>query len=94
MARALWLDVVAEGVENEVQLAELRARLRHAQGHLFHAAIFPREVWRMLGEGASRYSGIFAEQVLVGEQVSAPAAPRSVRCPTSGRRRCPSGSVS
>ena len=40
MARALSLDVIAEGVENEVQLAELR-RLGcdYAQGHLFHAAM-------------------------------------------------------
>ena len=40
MARALSLEVIAEGVENEVQLAELR-RLGcdYAQGHLFHAAM-------------------------------------------------------
>ena len=40
MARALSLDVIAEGVENEVQLSELR-RLGcdYAQGHLFHAAL-------------------------------------------------------
>ena len=38
MARALSLEVIAEGVENEVQLAELR-RLGcdYAQGYLFHA---------------------------------------------------------
>ncbi|MDX6625644.1 MAG: hypothetical protein QOE56_633 [Solirubrobacterales bacterium] len=59
MARALSLDVIAEGVENEIQLAELR-RLGcdYAQGHLFHAAMPEVEVSRLLGEGALRYSGI------------------------------------
>ncbi|MGV1048948.1 MAG: bifunctional diguanylate cyclase/phosphodiesterase [Solirubrobacterales bacterium] len=59
MARALSLDVIAEGVENEIQLAELR-RLGcdFAQGHLFHAAMPEAEVSRLLGEGALRYSGI------------------------------------
>jgi diguanylate cyclase (GGDEF)-like protein/PAS domain S-box-containing protein len=59
MARALSLEVIAEGVENEVQLAELR-RLGcdYAQGHLFHAAMPATEVSRLLGEGALGYSGI------------------------------------
>jgi diguanylate cyclase (GGDEF)-like protein/PAS domain S-box-containing protein len=59
MARALSLDVIAEGVENEVQLAELR-RLGcdFAQGHLFHAAMPEDEVSRLIGEGELRYSGI------------------------------------
>jgi diguanylate cyclase (GGDEF)-like protein/PAS domain S-box-containing protein len=59
MARALSLEVIAEGVENEVQLAELR-RLGcdYAQGHLFHAAMPAAEISRLLGEGALRYSGI------------------------------------
>ena len=59
MARALSLDVIAEGVENEIQLAELR-RLGcdYAQGHLFHAAMPEADVTRLLGEGALRYSGI------------------------------------
>ncbi len=59
MARALSLDVIAEGVENEVQLAELR-RLGcdYAQGHLFHAAMPGSEVSRLLREGALGYSGI------------------------------------
>ncbi len=59
MARALSLDVIAEGVENEVQLAELR-RLGcdYAQGHLFHAAMPAREVSRLIGAGQLRYSGI------------------------------------
>ena len=58
MARALSLDVIAEGVENEVQLAELR-RLGcdYAQGHLFHAAMPAREVTRLIDENALRYSG-------------------------------------
>ena len=59
MARALSLEVIAEGVENEVQLAELR-RLGcdYAQGHLFHAAMPSDDVSRLLGEGALGYSGI------------------------------------
>jgi diguanylate cyclase (GGDEF)-like protein/PAS domain S-box-containing protein len=59
MARALSLEVIAEGVENEVQLAELR-RLGcdYAQGHLFHAAMPATEISRLLGEGALGYSGI------------------------------------
>jgi len=61
MARALSLEVIAEGVENEVQLAELR-RLGcdYAQGHLFHAAMPPARVSRLLREGALDYSGISA----------------------------------
>jgi diguanylate cyclase (GGDEF)-like protein/PAS domain S-box-containing protein len=59
MARALSLEVIAEGVENEVQLAELR-RLGcdYAQGHLFHAAMPEAEVTRLVGAGALDYSGI------------------------------------
>jgi diguanylate cyclase (GGDEF)-like protein/PAS domain S-box-containing protein len=59
MARALSLEVIAEGVESEVQLAELR-RLGcdYAQGHLFHAAMPARDISRLLREGALDYSGI------------------------------------
>jgi diguanylate cyclase (GGDEF)-like protein/PAS domain S-box-containing protein len=59
MARALSLEVIAEGVENEVQLAELR-RLGcdYAQGHLFHAAMPATEVSRLLAAGTLDYSGI------------------------------------
>jgi diguanylate cyclase (GGDEF)-like protein/PAS domain S-box-containing protein len=59
MARALSLDVIAEGVESEVQLAELR-RLGcdYAQGHLFHAAMPAAEVSRLIAQGALSYSGI------------------------------------
>ncbi|HET9198785.1 MAG TPA: EAL domain-containing protein [Solirubrobacterales bacterium] len=62
MARALSLEVIAEGVESEVQLAELR-RLEcdYAQGHLFHAAMPDREVSRLIAEGALGYSGISPE---------------------------------
>ncbi|HEX5989588.1 MAG TPA: EAL domain-containing protein [Solirubrobacterales bacterium] len=62
MARALSLEVIAEGVESEVQLAELR-RLGcdYAQGHLFHAAMPEREVSRLIAEGALGYSGISPE---------------------------------
>jgi len=63
MARALSLEVIAEGVESEVQLAELR-RLGcdYAQGHFFHAAMPATEVSRLLGEGALGYSGISPER--------------------------------
>jgi diguanylate cyclase (GGDEF)-like protein/PAS domain S-box-containing protein len=59
MARALSLEVIAEGVESEVQLSELR-RLGcdYAQGHLFHAAMSEGEVGQLLAEGALDYSGI------------------------------------
>jgi diguanylate cyclase (GGDEF)-like protein/PAS domain S-box-containing protein len=59
MARALSLEVIAEGVENEVQLSELR-RLGcdYAQGHLFHAAMPDTEISRLLRENALGYSGI------------------------------------
>ncbi|MBS1879906.1 MAG: EAL domain-containing protein [Actinobacteria bacterium] len=63
MARALSLDVIAEGVENEVQLAELsRLGCDYAQGHLFHAAMPPAEVTRLIDEDALRYSGIAPER--------------------------------
>ena len=59
MARALSLDVIAEGVENEVQLAELqRLGCDYAQGHLFHPAMPAAAVSRLLAEGARGYSGI------------------------------------
>jgi diguanylate cyclase (GGDEF)-like protein/PAS domain S-box-containing protein len=63
MARALSLDVIAEGVENEVQLEELR-RLGcdYAQGHLFHAAMPAHEVTRLISEDALGYSGITPER--------------------------------
>ncbi len=63
MARALSLEVIAEGVESEVQLAELR-RLGcdYAQGHFFHAAMPAARVSRLLGEGALDYSGISPER--------------------------------
>ena len=63
MARALSLDVIAEGVENEVQLAELsRLGCDYAQGHLFHAAMPSSEVTRLIDENALRYSGITPER--------------------------------
>ncbi len=59
MARALSLDVIAEGVENEAQLAELvRLGCDHAQGHLFSRALPAEKVTALLGEGAPLYSGI------------------------------------
>jgi diguanylate cyclase (GGDEF)-like protein/PAS domain S-box-containing protein len=62
MARALSLEVIAEGVENEVQLSELkRLGCDYAQGHLFHRAMPEREVSRLIAEGALGYSGISPE---------------------------------
>jgi diguanylate cyclase (GGDEF)-like protein/PAS domain S-box-containing protein len=62
MARGLSLEVIAEGVESEVQLAELqRLGCDYAQGHLFHAAMPEREVSRLIAEGALGYSGISPE---------------------------------
>ncbi len=59
MARALSLDVIAEGVENEAQLAELvRLGCDHAQGHLFSRALPAEKITALLGEGAPLYSGI------------------------------------
>jgi diguanylate cyclase (GGDEF)-like protein/PAS domain S-box-containing protein len=59
MARALSLDVIAEGVENEAQVSELR-RLGcdYAQGHFFSRPLSPEKIADLLGEGFSRYSGI------------------------------------
>jgi diguanylate cyclase (GGDEF)-like protein/PAS domain S-box-containing protein len=62
MARALSLEVIAEGVESEVQLAELqRLNCDFAQGYLFQAAMPEREVGRLIAEGALSYSGISPE---------------------------------
>jgi len=53
MARALSLDSIAEGVESEAQLAELR-RLGcdFAQGHLFSRPLAPQKVPALLREGS------------------------------------------
>jgi diguanylate cyclase (GGDEF)-like protein/PAS domain S-box-containing protein len=58
MARALSLDAIAEGVENEVQLSELR-RLGcdFAQGHLFSPPLGPQKVTRLLREGGFELLG-------------------------------------
>ncbi|MGH2976271.1 MAG: putative bifunctional diguanylate cyclase/phosphodiesterase, partial [Solirubrobacterales bacterium] len=59
MARALSLDVIAEGVENEAQMSELsRLGCDYAQGHLFSRALPPEKISALLSEGASLYSGI------------------------------------
>ena len=52
MARALSLDAIAEGVENEAQLSELR-RLGcdFAQGHLFSRPLAAEKVTSLLREG-------------------------------------------
>jgi len=58
MARALSLDAIAEGVENEAQLAELR-RLDcdFAQGHLFSRPLPPEKITRLLKEGSFELLG-------------------------------------
>jgi len=59
MARALSLDVIAEGVENEAQLSEIeRLGCDYAQGHLFARALPAERVSSLMGEGAPLYSGI------------------------------------
>ncbi len=61
MARALSLDAIAEGVENEAQLSELR-RLGcdYAQGHLFSRPLAPQKVTRLLREGGFELLGNLA----------------------------------
>jgi len=58
MARALSLDVIAEGLESEPQLSELR-RLRcdFAQGHLFSPALPPEKITSLLSEGGLKLLG-------------------------------------
>jgi diguanylate cyclase (GGDEF)-like protein/PAS domain S-box-containing protein len=59
MARALSLDVIAEGVENEAQLSELgRLGCDYAQGHLFSRPLPAEEISTVLSEGAPLYSEI------------------------------------
>ena len=70
MARALSLDVIAEGVENEAQLSELlRLGCDYAQGHLFSAALAaagdPRDA---LQRGSSLF-GNFPRQVGVAQHL-------------------------
>jgi diguanylate cyclase (GGDEF)-like protein/PAS domain S-box-containing protein len=58
MARALSLDAIAEGVESEVQLAELqRLGCDFAQGHLFSRPLTPQKVTRLLREGGFELIG-------------------------------------
>jgi diguanylate cyclase (GGDEF)-like protein len=59
MARALSLDVIAEGVESEAQLSELR-RLGcdYAQGRLFAPPLPPDAISKQLEEGPPVYLGI------------------------------------
>jgi EAL domain-containing protein (putative c-di-GMP-specific phosphodiesterase class I) len=59
MAKALSLDVIAEGVQNDAQVSELR-RLGcdYAQGHLFCRALPAAEISALLREGLPRYSGM------------------------------------
>ncbi|HEY8083881.1 MAG TPA: EAL domain-containing protein [Solirubrobacterales bacterium] len=58
MARALSLDAIAEGVENETQLAELR-RLGcdYAQGHLFARALPAERLTQLVRDGGLELLG-------------------------------------
>jgi EAL domain-containing protein (putative c-di-GMP-specific phosphodiesterase class I) len=58
MARALSLDTIAEGVESEAQLAELR-RLGcdYAQGHLFSRPLPAAAVTELIAEGSLELLG-------------------------------------
>jgi diguanylate cyclase (GGDEF)-like protein len=59
MARALSMDVIAEGVENEAQLSELmRLGCDYAQGHFFSRPLPREKLPGVLGEGLPRHSGI------------------------------------
>jgi diguanylate cyclase (GGDEF)-like protein len=59
MARALSLEVIAEGVENEAQLSELqRLGCDYAQGHLFSRALPPEKISLLLNDGLPGYSEI------------------------------------
>jgi len=64
MARALSLDSIAEGVESEEQLSELR-RLGCdlAQGHLFSRPLAPEKVTALLREGGFELIGEVARRV-------------------------------
>lgn len=58
MARALSLDAIAEGVENDVQLSELRRlNCEFAQGNLFSTPLAPPQVTRLLREGGFELLG-------------------------------------
>jgi diguanylate cyclase (GGDEF)-like protein/PAS domain S-box-containing protein len=59
MARALSLDVIAEGVEKQIQLDELvRLDCDFGQGHFFHEALRAEEISRLIEADALDYSGI------------------------------------
>ncbi|HEX2097170.1 MAG TPA: EAL domain-containing protein [Solirubrobacterales bacterium] len=62
MARALSLDAIAEGVESEAQVAELR-RLGcdYAQGHLFSRPLAPEKVTQLLRDGRFELLGNAAQ---------------------------------
>jgi diguanylate cyclase (GGDEF)-like protein/PAS domain S-box-containing protein len=59
MARALSLEVIAEGVEKQIQLDELvRLDCDFGQGHFFHEALRAEQISRLIEAGALDYSGI------------------------------------
>jgi EAL domain-containing protein (putative c-di-GMP-specific phosphodiesterase class I) len=58
MARALSLDVIAEGVENQTQVAELlRLGCDFAQGHLFSRPLPAAKIDSLMREGGLRLLG-------------------------------------
>jgi diguanylate cyclase (GGDEF)-like protein/PAS domain S-box-containing protein len=59
MARALSLEVIAEGVEKQIQLDELvRLDCDYGQGHYFHEALRAEQISRLIEADALDYSGI------------------------------------
>jgi diguanylate cyclase (GGDEF)-like protein/PAS domain S-box-containing protein len=59
MARALSLEVIAEGVEKQIQLDELvRLDCDFGQGHFFHEALRAEQISRLIEADALDYSGI------------------------------------
>jgi diguanylate cyclase (GGDEF)-like protein/PAS domain S-box-containing protein len=59
MARALSLEVIAEGVETQIQLDELvRLDCDFGQGHFFHEALRAEQISRLIEADALDYSGI------------------------------------
>jgi diguanylate cyclase (GGDEF)-like protein len=59
MARALSLEVIAEGVEKQIQLDELvRLDCDYGQGHFFHEALRAEQISRLIEADALDYSGI------------------------------------
>ena len=51
LGAALHLDVVAEGIENQAQMTELRRLVRRGQGTFFANPLEARQVEQLLRDG-------------------------------------------